>query len=510
MAHKLSTDQMQMMLDACPAGVGIVQNNLLAWGNAFLYEMLGYARGSLTGRNVDVFFPSERECRKVKLRLKSGMEKQGTGVVETRVFRKEGMGLDCRIRASRLDPDDPGQGTVVVVTDITHVKSRQIQRQQAEKMEAIGVLAGGISHDFNNLLMGVQGHLTLMRIHQSDPDRAASHIQQIGKLVDTAAELTGRLLGFARGGKYQVETMDVNDVVEMALNVFKPGHTDLTLHRAYADDLMPVVGDRSQLEQVCLNLMVNADQAMMGDGDLTISTQNIEIPEDHAYPFEIKPGAYVEIGIQDTGIGMDGETQKKIFDPFFSTKEIGDKKGQGLGLSTVFGIVKNHGGFILVESARGEGALFRVCLPAAREAAVHAPAADPSDELSAMLKGSETVLLVDDEEEIINVGKNFLVKLGYKAMTARNGLEAVEIFKLYRDEISLVVLDLLMPKMDGKKTFTHLKDIREDIKILVATGYTVDDEVEELLRRGCNGFIQKPFSMNAFSKAVRKILDRPL
>lgn len=509
MADTLSTDQTQKILAACPAGMGIVKGNLLDWGNKTLYALLGYAQGSLAGRNVEVFFPTENAFVTVKSRIESGIKTHGTGMVETRILRKTGSGMDCRLSAAFLDPVDPHQGILVMVEDTTRENSRRIQCRQAEKMEAIGVLAGGISHDFNNLLMGIQGHLSLMRINLDHKERTAAHIHRITKLVETAAELTNRLLGFARGGKYRIETLDVNDMVEMALNVFRSGHgdRDVTPHRAYARDLHPIQGDRSQIEQVCLNILVNADQAMMGGGDLFVSTKNVEVRDDHVYPFEVTPGPYVEIGIRDTGKGMDPEIQKKIFDPFFSTKDIGDKKGQGLGLSTVFGIVKNHGGFLLVDSKRGEGTCFRVCLPAAPRENQGGPAGDGDEPLSAMLRGSETVLLVDDEEEIINVGKNFLEKLGYRAMTARNGLEAIEIFKTYKDEIALVVLDLVMPKMGGEQTFVRLKEIREDIKILVATGYTMDREVEGLLKWGCNGFLQKPFSMRDFSKAVRGILD---
>jgi CheY-like chemotaxis protein len=213
------------------------------------------------------------------------------------------------------------------------------------------------------------------------------------------------------------------------------------------------------------------------------------------------------VTLKDTGIGMDLETQKKIFDPFFSTKEVNDNKGRGLGLSTVFGIVKNHGGFILVESEKGKGASFHVCLPASNELVIRKKA-DENRTFEQMQKGSETILLVDDEEEIVNVGRNFLEKLGYKALIARNGLEAVEIFRTYRDEIALVVLDLVMPKMNGKQTFLEIKKIQSDAKILISTGYAIDDKVEGFLNQGCHGFLQKPFSMNEFARAVRKILDK--
>ena len=496
---------MQSILETCPAGIGIVQNDLIVWANDTFYAMLGYTPGSLTNKKTRDVFPTQKECRRVAALLAKGMDRFGAGMAETRLSRKKGSPLDCRIRASRMDKDDPEAGVVMVVTDISDIKSLQIQLQQAQKMEAIGVLAGGISHDFNNILMGIQGHLSLMRIDLSATEKVISHIHQITKLVDTAGELTGRLLGFARGGKYQIKVLEVNQVVEKAMNLFKPTRKDLVFHESYAGDLDMVDADQSQLEQVCLYIIGNASQAMLDEGTLSISTKNITIPEDHGYPFAVKPGPYVEICIQDTGVGMDMETQKKIFDPFFSTRKNGNQSGRGLGLSTVYGIVKNHGGFITVQSALGEGTAFYVCLPATSKAK---SASQIDSDTDALPRGSETILLVDDQTEIINVGKNFLSRLGYKPITARNGLEAVEIFRMYQDEISLVILDMAMPKMGGKKTFDLIRKIRKNVKILVTMGQVVDDEMEVLLSHGCHGFIQKPFSMYEFSRAIRGVLDK--
>jgi len=505
----LPFEQMKVILESSPAGIGVVRGRVLGWANESFYEMLGYEAGSLVGKNVRILHPNQREYDKAGKTLTAGMKKYNVGVVETRFSRKDGTVFDCRIRSSLLYPGNPEKGTIIIVTDISELKSLQIQLQQAQKMEAIGVLAGGISHDFNNILMGIQAHLSLMRIDMTAVEKIASHTLQIGKLVDTAAELTGRLLGFARGGKYQIAILDVNQVVAMALKTFKPSVKNVIVHESFEKKLHMVDGDHSQLEQVCLNLLINASQAMVDTGEILVSTQNTFIKEDHGYPFEVNPGRYIEISIKDTGIGMDGEIQKKIFDPFFSTKEIGDSKGRGLGLSTVFGIVKNHGGFIIVKSKKGKGANFKVCLPASNKVSVK-DVQKETPSLDHMLKGSETVLLVDDEEEILNVGKNFLEKLGYKPIIARNGLEAVEMFQLHKDQISLVVLDLIMPIMDGHQAFAKIKKIKEQTKFLITTGYAMDEQLETLLNQGCQGVIQKPFSLHEFSTTLRTILDKTI
>lgn len=506
-ARELSSREMKTILESSPVGIGILKNRIIVWTNDIFQTMLGYEHDFLRGQNARILYGDEREYDRVGNQLYSHVDKYGNGLIETRLIKKNGTLFDCRIRASKLNREDPSKGTIIVITDISELKLLQIQLQQAQKMEAIGVLAGGISHDFNNILMGVQGHLSLMQIDLSATEKVASHAKHIGRLVKTAADLTSRLLGFARGGKYQITVVNVNDLVPIALNILKPARKDLVIHETYEKNLYLIDADHSQIEQIFLNLLINASQAMPEQGEIFVTTQNLFINEDHGYPFEIQPGRYIKVTVKDTGIGMDMETQKKIFDPFFSTKEIGDKRGRGLGLSTVFGVVKNHGGFILVDSEKGKGSSFHVCLPASNDIHVKQLMTDaqPFDQIQ---KGSETVLLVDDEVEIVNVGKNFLEKLGYKALIARDGIEAVEMFQRHRDEISLVVLDLIMPRMNGKQAFSEIKTIQKDAKILISTGYAVDDKIEGFLNQGCHGFIQKPFSLNEFARALRKILDK--
>ncbi len=503
----LTSEEIQAVFDSTPVGIGIIKNRVLHWTNDNLCSMLGYESNCLQGKNTRNFYIDRQEYERVGTDLYSKLDIHNKGLVETKLVKKDGTFLHCRIRVSRLDKQDPSKGFIFVITDISELKILQIQLQQAQKMEAIGVLAGGISHDFNNILMGIQGHLSLMQIDISAVEKVKSHTKHIGRLVKTAADLTKHLLGFARGGKYKISTLNINELIPLALKIFAPTRKDIVVHECYDECLHLVDADHTQLEQVFVNLLINASQAMPEQGDIFIKTQNCVIDENHEYPFEVHPGPYIKVTIKDTGIGMDQETQTRVFDPFFSTKGTDDKKGRGLGLSTVYGIVKNHDGFILVDSNIGEGASFHVWLPKSDNYDLQ-ETVEESHDITPMQEGSETILLVDDEEEVVNIGKSFLEELGYKPLVARDGLEAVEIFKIHKDKISLVVLDLIMPGMNGRQAFAEIKKIQENSKILISTGYTIDGKIEDLLNQGCQGFIQKPFSLNEFSHAIRKILDK--
>ena len=502
----LTHQEMSCVLERSPAGIGTVKDRILGWTNDVFCCMLGYEPHSLKGKNTRCFYLDQKEYDRVGIELYSKLKSTGKGLSETTLVKKDGTCIDCVIQVSRVDTKDPSTGLIFVITDISALKRIQVQAQQAQKMEAIGLLAGGISHDFNNILMGIQGHLSLLQIDVSATEKVATHARHISRLVETASELTKRLLGFARGGKYQISTVNINQMVAASLITVKPAHKKIIIHERYEENILLVNADPSQLEQVCLNLLTNAAQAMTQTGDIFVTTQNMMITDEHDYPFEVRPGPYAKLTIKDTGMGMDLETQKKIFDPFFSTKEIGNNKGRGLGLSTVYGIIKNHGGFILVDSEKGKGASFHICLPASNRipAKKSAKTVSPFDHIQ---KGSETILLVDDDESVIHIGKNLLERLGYKPIIAKNGRQAIDIFRICKNEISLVVLDLVMPEMDGKQAFSEIKAIQADAKILISTGQAVDDKIEGFLNQGCHGLIQKPFSLNTFAKTLRKILD---
>ena len=393
-------------------------------------------------------------------------------------------------------------GTYGVARDISDRKRLEAQLQQAQRMEALGTLAGGISHDFNNLLMGIQGRTSLMLIDKDSSHPDFEHLRGIEDYVKSAADLTRQLLGFAMGGKYEVKPTDLNEMVKETSMMFGRAKKEIKIHQRYQKELWAVTADQGQIEQVMLNLYVNAWQSMPGGGDLYIATENVPLDEDFVKPFNVEPGKYVKISVTDTGIGMDEATQQRIFDPFFTTREMG--RGTGLGLASVYGIIKNHGGFIDVYSVKGEGATFNIHLPASE-----IEAKEDRKLSEELLKGTETVLLIDDEDMIIDVGSQMLETLGYEVLPARNGNEAMDIYTKEKDKIDMVVLDMIMPDMSGGETYDRLKEINPDIKVLLSSGYSINGQAKEILGRGCDGFIQKPFSMIQLSQKMREILDKP-
>jgi PAS domain S-box-containing protein len=391
---------------------------------------------------------------------------------------------------------------VSVIRDITEQKRLEAQLQQAQRMEAIGTLAGGIAHDFNNVLMGIQGHASLVSL-ETDPDHPHfEHLKGIEETVQRGADLTRQLLGFARGGKYEVKPTDLNELIEKTSEMFGRTKKEIKIHTKHQKEIWPVEVDQAQIQQVLLNLHVNAWQAMPHGGDLYIETSNVEFYENYTKPFGVEPGNYVKISVTDTGIGMDKATQQRIFDPFFTTREMG--RGTGLGLSSAYGIIKNHDGIINVYSEKGKGATFNIYLPASKKELPIREKRLPDE----ILKGTETVLLVDDEDMVLGVGEEMLKKMGYRVLLATSGKEAVELYKRHKNEIDLVILDMIMPDMGGGEAYDRMKGDNPKVKVILSSGYSIEGQANEILERGCNGFIQKPFNIQELSGKIRGILEK--
>ncbi|MFC1488408.1 PAS domain S-box protein [Thermodesulfobacteriota bacterium] len=469
--------------------------------NPAFTRVFGWTLEERLGKKVDLFVPDEDwpETRKMIDKVLAGESFSG---FETRRYTKEGNIIHVNMSASTYkDKDGNPIGSVINLRDISAQKRLEIQLQQAQKMEAMGTLAGGIAHDFNNLLMGIQGRTSLMLMDSDTSSSHFEHLKGIEDYVKSAADLTRQLLGFARGGKYEVKPIELNELVKTENRMFGRTRKEINIHEAIEENLWTVEVDQRQIEQVLLNIYVNAWHAMPGGGNLYIQTENIIIDEEYSKPHGVVPGNYVKISITDTGVGMDEATRQRIFDPFFTTKEMG--RGTGLGLASAYGIIKNHNGFIDVYSEKGEGTTFNIYLPASEKEAVK------EEEIHEKLfRGTETLLLVDDEDMIIDVGCGIIEKLGYKVLAAKSGNEAIAIYQKNKANIDLLILDMIMPDMGGGETYDKLKEINPDIKVILSSGYSINGLATEILERGCNGFIQKPFKLEDLSKKIRDILDK--
>ena len=387
-----------------------------------------------------------------------------------------------------------------IFEDISDRVNLEAQLQQAHKMESLGTLAGGIAHDFNNLLMGIQGRTSLMLLDTDSQHPFFEHLKGVEDYVKSASDLTKQLLAFARGGKYEVIPTDLNEIIQNGSEMFRRTKKEITIHRKKQKDIWTVEVDRGQIEQVMLNLYVNAWQSMPGGGELYLETENVVLDDDIVRPYDVDPGKYVKVSVTDTGVGMDMATQKRIFDPFFTTKEMG--RGTGLGLASAYGIIKNHDGIIKVASEKGEGAVFSIFLPASEMEVIK-----DKDSASEILKGNETILLVDDEDIIIDVGKELLRQMGHTVFVAKSGEASIELYEANKDEIDMVILDMIMPEMGGGEIYEKLREVNPDVKVLLSSGYSLDGKATDILERGCNGFIQKPFNMRELSQKIREILE---
>jgi nitrogen-specific signal transduction histidine kinase len=402
--------------------------------------------------------------------------------------------------AARDEAGRPARVYAVII-DLSERKRLEEQFRQAQKMEAVGRLAGGIAHDFNNLLTVINGYgqMLLARLDKADPAR--EQIQEMTAAGERAAGLTAQLLAFSRKAVVEPRVLNLNEVVTHSASLLRRliGE-DVQLATALAPDLSPVRADPTQVEQVLLNLAVNAKDAMPDGGKLTIETQSVRLREQNpAYP-DLAPGQYVQLAVSDTGHGMTDEVKARLFEPFFTTKEAG--KGTGLGLAVVHGAVRQSGGRVDVYSEVGVGTTFKILLPAA-EAAVPS-----SKELRLEPRGGETILLVEDEPAVRRLARLSLEAHGYTVLEAGNGPEAIRVAEGHAGPIDLMVTDVVMPGMGGRQVAEQLRVSRPGLKVLYVSGYTDDAVVRHGIVAANDAFLQKPFTPLALARKVRSVLDR--
>ncbi|MBN2125030.1 MAG: PAS domain S-box protein [Deltaproteobacteria bacterium] len=497
-ALRQSEEKARAILNAITEAVVLIdpRGTVLA-GNAVVAERLGTTLSELIGRSLYDFFPPDL--------AKSRREAAEKAIQHGRPVRTEDE-RDGRTYDTNWYPVFNSRGDVVHVAvfaaDITETRRLQVQLQHAQKMEAIGTLAGGIAHNFNNLLMAIQGNASLMLMDTSPDHPHYKRLKSIEQQIRNGSRLTTQLLGYAREGTYEIRPVNLNSIVRETSETFAQAKREIQVHLDLCEDLSGVVADQGQLEQVLLNLYVNAADAMQSGGELLLKTTNVTHREIAEKTYAVRPGKYVCLSVKDTGTGMDEKTMERIFEPFFTTKRIGE--GTGLGLASVYGIVKGHRGYIDVESRPGRGTTFELLFPANGK---NVPMENRASG-SGLSRGKGTVLLIDDEEDIHQVAEDIIRTLGYHVLVAGNGQDALEIYRESRKEISLVLLDMIMPGMGGGETFDCLKAINPEVKVLLFSGYSINGKAQEIMARGCNGFLQKPFRIEELHEKIRRIMGQ--
>jgi PAS domain S-box-containing protein len=471
--------------------------------NAGAERLFGYTASEVTGRSNLLFVPPDDMERAIKIThdLRQGKEFQPYEAVRV---KKDGGTVVVSVRLSHIKYKNRIVGFSVIYRDLTHTRKLEEQLRQAQKMEAVGQLAGGIAHDFNNLLTVISGYSQIVLTNlPSGVER--EQVDQIYKAGERAARLTRQLLAFSRKQVLEPRVLDLNIVVDEAGKMLRRliGE-DIILTTALASDLNAVKVDPGQIEQVIINLVVNARDAMPQGGQLTIETTNVDLDESYAkLHMEVRPGRYVLLAISDTGCGMDEATKARIFEPFFTTKGVGE--GTGLGLATVYGIVKQSGGHVSVYSEVGHGTSFKIYLPIVQDTV---PTGESLHGPQVSIHGNESVLLVEDEEAVRGLSRMALQMYGYTVIEARNGDDAIRICKEHPGPIHLLATDVVMPGMSGRQLAESLRSVRP-LRVLFLSGYTDDAVVRHGVLEAEADFLQKPFTPVALANKVRQILDRP-
>ena len=513
-ALRESEERFRQMYDEAPVGYHeLDREGRIIRVNRRELEMLGYTEEELLGRPVWKFVVEEEITRQVIMARITG-DASFHETFERTYRRKDGATLPVLIK-DRIVRDKKGRimGIRSMIEDITErrraeeaLQKSEEQLRQWQRVEAIGRLAGGVAHDFNNLLMTIKGcsELLLGGLDPRDPRR--EEVEEIRKAAERATALTRQLLAFGRRQVLQPQVLDLNEVVaNMDRMLQRLIGEDIQLLTVLDPELWTVKVDPGQIEQVIMNLAVNARDAMPGGGKLTIETANVILDEGYARRHvSVKPGPCVMLAVTDNGCGMDKETQSHLFEPFFTTKETG--VGTGLGLSTVYGIIKQSGGNIWAYSELGQGTTFKIYLPRVEEAVeTYRPKAAPAVSPG----GSETILLVEDEEAVRSIVSKILQNKGYSVLEAHHGNEALQICEHHEGPIHLMVTDVVMPQVSGRELAERLMLLRPEIRVLFMSGYPDNAIVHHGVLGAGTAFLQKPFTLNALEYKVRELLDAP-
>jgi PAS domain S-box-containing protein len=496
-----SEEKYRSIVEGSHVGVYIIEDGLFRFVNATLCDILGYTYGEI----VNTMGPGDIVLAEDFPAVGESLEKRLSGEIKTaelthRIRRKDGEIRNVKAIGSAILYR--GRPAVIgTLLDITKEKELEAQLLQAQKLETVGRLAGGIAHDFNNMLGVILGNVQMAKINLSASEHTYEFCDAIEKATTKAADLVRQLLAFSRRQLLELRTLDLNDLIAgFEKMIHRVIAEDIDMTFVLANDLPAIKADETQMNQVLLNLVVNARDAMADGGILTISTgmMDVEARYVQTHP-DVQPGRYVMLSVADTGIGMERDVSDRMFEPFFTTKP----GGSGLGLSVVYGIVKQHGGFVEVVSERGRGTTIRVFLPRAEEAVI--PTAAPEMPVE---RGNETILIVEDDEDFRKVEAEMLTRLGYRVYAAADGMEGVTLFTEKSEEIDLVILDVVMPRMSGRDALEGMRRVRPDVPSLFVTGYSLNGiHVNYILDKDIEA-LQKPFSFDTLSRKIREVMQK--
>ena len=472
-----------------------VDNRVTAW-NAAAVHYTGLEKPEAVGEDLFTVFPHLQDFKKqITDTIHLGKDEF--------IYRQSIGGIFYNIFIYSL-PDKDAPGALIRLDDITHLEEKENQLRQAQKMETVGQLAGGVAHDFNNMLSGVMGAAELLKLKNQNPE-TTTYLDIILDSGKRAADLVTKLLAFSRKNKLETQAIDVHDAITAAIALLKRSidkniKITTTLHATRS----VIEGNLTELQHNFLNLGINASHAMPKGGELSFSTRLVDRDEISltGSVFELAPGTYIEIDVQDTGQGIPEEYMNAIFEPFFTTKEQG--KGTGLGLSAVYGTVQQLHGAVVVDSTPGSGTVFHLYFPLSDQQPVV-----ELDSGTPLVKGRARILVVDDEELVRTTATGLLEALGYNVLTAENGRKAVEIYAREHETIDLVLLDMMMPEMNGTNCFLALRELVPQVRVILSSGFTPDAELDKLKGMGLAGFISKPYQLNELSQVLDGALHPP-